>query len=134
MGENKTDRSSENDKLRFFSSPDIQHAVAIESKWFEIMKSTTLYIYEFDPSDFILQDEVAGYYVSYKEQKPINKIVIPDIFKELFIRNVEVRILPNLWNLAEDIMKSTLNWSLCRMANAEKCKQDIFHTTLTNRG
>ncbi|TAH63444.1 MAG: hypothetical protein EWM47_13620, partial [Anaerolineaceae bacterium] len=110
-----TDRSSDDDKSRFFSSPDVQHVVVIESKWFETMKNTTLYLYEFDPSDFVLQDETAGYYVSDKKQKSINKIIISDIFKELFDRKVEIRIIPNLWDLAEDIKKSTLNWSLCRM-------------------
>lgn len=115
-----TDRSSDKDKSRLFSSPYVQHVVAIESKWFETMKNTTLYLYEFDPSDFILQDEIAGYYVSDKKQKPVNKIVIMDVFKELFDRNVELRVMPNLWDLAEDIKKTTLNWSLCRMSNAEK--------------
>lgn len=115
-----TDISLEKDKTRFFSSPDVQHVVAIENKWFEIMKNSTLYVYEFDRSDFILQDEIAGYYTSDKEQKPSNMIAISDIFKELFDKKVELRIIPNLWDLAEDIKKSTLNWSLCRMGFAEK--------------
>ncbi|NLO09566.1 MAG: hypothetical protein GX129_06805 [Clostridiales bacterium] len=115
-----TDRSTDEDKSRFFSSPDIQHVIAIESKWFEAMINTSLYLYEFDTSDFILQDEIAGYYISDKEQKPVNKIVITNIFKEIFDRNIELRIIPNLWDLADDIKTSTLNWSLCRMGNAEK--------------
>ncbi|WP_408632548.1 hypothetical protein [Mobilitalea sibirica] len=28
--------------------------------------------------------------------------------------------MPNLWNLAEEIRKSSLNWSFYRMGNAEK--------------
>lgn len=119
-----TEISSEEDKLRFFSSREVQHVIAIENKWFDIMKNTTLYLYEFDPGDFSLQDRIAGYYVSDKEQKPINKFIISDIFKEIFDRNVELRIIPNLWNLAEDIKNSTLNWSLCKMANAVKLSQN----------
>lgn len=114
-----TERSSKEDKSRFFSGADIRHVVAIENKWLEVMKNTTLYLYEFDSEDFILQDEIAGYYVSDKEQIPINKIVVYDIFKEIFNRKVELRLIPNLWGLAEEVKNSTLNWSLCRMGNAQ---------------
>lgn len=120
-----TDRSNVVDRIRFFSSPYIQHAVVIESKWFSIMKNTVLYLYEFDESDFCLQDEVAGYYVSEKEQIPINKIIVPDLFLELFKRNIELRIIPNLRDISEEVKKSTLNWSLCRMGNAEKGERNI---------
>jgi hypothetical protein len=51
--------------LDYFSSHN-QHVVAIEHKWFQVMKSTTLYLYEFDPTHFTLQDEIAGFYVSTK--------------------------------------------------------------------
>ncbi|WP_197662843.1 DUF6886 family protein [Mobilitalea sibirica] len=65
---------------------DVQHVVAIENKWFEVMKNTALFVYEFDPRDFNLQDEIAGYYISDKDQKPINKIIISNIFDEIFNR------------------------------------------------
>lgn len=119
-----TESSTEEDRKRFFSSANTHHVIAIECKWFEVMKNTALYLYEFDSRDFILQDEIAGYYVSDKEQKPINKIIISDIFEEIFNRNVELRIIPSLWSLAEDIKQSTLNWSLCRMGNAEKLSNE----------
>ena len=50
----------------YFSSPGIRHVVIIESKWFETMKNTTLFLYEFKLDDFKLQDAIAGYYVSIK--------------------------------------------------------------------
>lgn len=115
-----TEKSSESDKDRFFSSYNSLHVLAIEQQWHTTMKNTTLYLYEFDISDFYLQDEIAGYYVSEKNQKPINKIIITDIFSELFKRNVEIRLVTDLWKLSDDIKRLTLNWSLCRMKNAKK--------------
>lgn len=50
------------DKQRFFTSSLSTYAIVIESKWFHIMNNTTLYLYEFDPQDFVLQDDVAGYW------------------------------------------------------------------------
>lgn len=103
-----------------FSSSTVTHVVAIESEWFNIMKNTVLYLYEFDSESFYLQDETAGYYVSEKEQYPLQVVEISDSFKELFDRNVEVRILDNLIDLRDRIIKTPLNWSMCRMGNAEK--------------
>jgi len=112
-----TENTSQGDVDQFFSST-FRHVVAIEHGWFESMLSTELYLYEFDPQDFYLQDEVAGYYVSESVQKPISVIKISDLFGKLFDSGVEVRILADLWQLADEVQNSTLNWSLCRMRNA----------------
>ena len=112
--------TSEEDKLRYFSSKTTNHVVAIEHKWFQIMKNTTLYLYEFDSRNFYLQDKCAGYYVSEITQVPINKIVITDLFGEIIKRNVEIRVVDNLWDLSEEIKRTTFDWSMCRMAYAEK--------------
>jgi len=56
--------------------------------------------------------------VSEQTEKPISITRIDDIFYELFKRNIEVRILPNLWSMADQVMSSSLNFSLCRMRNA----------------
>lgn len=108
------------DAQKFFSSPTVNHAIVIEKNWFEIMKNTTLYIYEFDISRFELQDETAGYYISKTTQKPIAKHIVNDLFGELIKRNVEIRITDNLQTIADDVKKSSLSWSLCRMAYAKK--------------
>lgn len=108
------------DKRMFLSSDTINYVVAIEHKWFEIMRNTTLYLYEFNTSDFYLKDRCAGYFVSEKTQVPINKIVINDLFGELIKRNVEVRIIDNLWDLCEKITKTSFYWSMCRMNYTEK--------------
>lgn len=113
-------KTTEEDKKKYFSSKHSKHVVAIEHDWFEAMKSTTLYLYEFDTTDFYLQDECAGYYVSEDAEVPINKIVITNLFNELFERNVEVRLIDNLWDLRDEIVKSSLNWSMCRMGFAKE--------------
>lgn len=110
-GENTT--ASDRDK--FFSSSTISHAVVIENQWFEKMKNTSLYLYELDEKDFVLQDSIAGYYVAETPQIPKAKYKLTDLFYELINRNVEIRMVDNLWDIAEKIEKSTLNWSFCKM-------------------
>lgn len=118
-----TANTTQSDIDQFFSAT-ARHCVAIEHTWYERMTKVNLYLYEFDPSTFYLQDEVAGYYVSEQLQKPLSITKIDNCFAELFKRGVEVRILDNLWTLAEEVKQSTLNWSLCRMANATTLRSD----------
>ena len=106
------------DDLSLFSSFDTKSVVAIESAWFERMRSVQLYLYEFDPKNFRLQDACAGYYVSEKTETPVSVTIVKDVFSCLFSLKTEIRILENLWPLADRVMKTGLDWSLCRMKNA----------------
>jgi len=116
VGYRVMDETSQEDILKFFSSTS-RHAVAIEHSWYERMAATTLYLYEFDAANFYF-DKTAGFYVSDKTEKPIAVVKYDNLFEEQFKRNVEVRVLNNLWMLGEEVKKSSLKWSLCRMGNA----------------
>jgi len=113
-----TSKTTQQDKEKFLQTP-AAFVVAIETKWLKAIQQTTLYCYEFDNTTFVIADECAGYYVSYEAIRPINIKRIDNILDELLKRsNVEIRILSNLWPLAESVIKSTLNFSLIRMRNA----------------
>jgi len=111
------EKTTQDDILKYFSSP-ARHCVAIEYGWHKRMLGTSLYIYEFETANFYLQDEVAGFYVSEQIEEPISTLKYDDLFEELFKRSIEVRIMDYLWYLGRSVQKSSLNWSLCRMANA----------------
>ena len=112
-----SEKTSKSDILRFFSS-SCHHCVAIEHTWHERMQKTCLYLYELDPSNFYMQDEVAGYYVSENTETPIERLRIDDLLGELFERSIEIRLVNNLWILADAVIESTLNYSICDMQNA----------------
>ena len=42
--------TTEEDRRRFFTSDNVMHTVIIEHGWFDRMRNTTLYLYEFDSS------------------------------------------------------------------------------------
>lgn len=111
--------TTEDDRRRFFSSDTVTYTVVIEHGWFDRMRNTTLYLYEFNPTDFELQDEIAGYYVAKTAQTPIARHIITDLPGALIARSVELRITDNLRRMAEEVKSSTLGWSLCRMGNAK---------------
>lgn len=119
VGYHISESTSKEDRTAFFAAPGTEHALVIESKWFDMMRSSTLYLYEFDTKDFELQDAAAGYYVAKTKQMPTAKHILTDLFSELIRRNVELRIVENLWDIADRVKSSTLDWSLCRMAFAK---------------
>jgi hypothetical protein len=113
-----SDKTSPTDKEKFLPAAT-DYVIAVEAKWFPAIQQTTLFCYEFDGETFSLIDECAGYYVSYKEVKPLSVKRIDNILDELFRRNdIELRILPELWSIADKVSKSSLNFSLIRMRNA----------------
>ena len=114
----RSDSTSE-DIEKYMGKRDLNAVMAIEQKWFKEIIDTKLYIYEFDTENFELQDENAGYYISYKTQIPVKVTEIDDLFQELFKRNIEVRLVPSLWYLFDEIKESSLGYSMCRMGFAQ---------------
>ncbi|HWA06267.1 MAG TPA: hypothetical protein VG961_06945 [Ignavibacteria bacterium] len=93
--------------------------ICTEENWLERIKNTKLYLYKMPHENFELLDEGAGYYVSYKTIKPINMFAIVDLMAELEKRNAELRVLPSLRLLAQEISNSSLRYSIIRLRNAE---------------
>lgn len=122
-------QTTEQDKRSYLSTAS--HVVVIERKWFEVLKNTKLYLYEFDSREFILQDDNAGYYISERAQMPIAIFELDDVYQALLVRNVELRIVDSLWDIYDEIQQTTLNWSMCRMRFAqpryrENCSDSNF--------
>ena len=104
------------DVVRFLgSSPAV---VAIESAWFEHLRSCRLYCYHLPPETFECVDECAGYFVSRVPVVPARVQVFDDPIAELLSRGIELRFVPNLWPLRDAVVASTLRFSVIRMRNA----------------
>jgi hypothetical protein len=112
------DNSDPVDIKRLMGYTDAKVIIAIEKKWIPIIQGTIIYKYEFRTWDFVLDDKNAGYYITEKPQKPIAITIIDNILKELLKYDVELRIMPSLWKIREEVIKSTLNFSIIRMQNA----------------
>ena len=112
--------TSPEDRQTFLGQSRATHVVAIEAGWFSRVNTTTLYCYEFAADNFTCLDEVAGYYISYQPEMPVSRRRIDDIFRELLKGDVELRIQPELWTLANAVKDSSLSFSLIRMRNAVK--------------
>lgn len=112
-----SNKTSAAERQQFLGSS--QQVIAIESAWYEKTITTTLYLYEMPGFAFKLFDSIAGYYVADSIVFPLRQHIINNPIRELLARNVELRILPSLWQLHDAVANSTLNFSMIRMKNAQ---------------
>jgi hypothetical protein len=96
-----------------------QSVIAIESGWFEHLRSCRLFCYHLPDDTFECIDECAGYFVSNVPVAPAHVEILDDPIRELLKRGVELRIVPSLWSLRDAVVASTLQFSLIRMRNAQ---------------
>ena len=108
--------TTEDDVRRFLGSSSA--VVAIESGWLERARSCRLFVYRMPPETFACVDDCAGYHVSHVAVVPERVEVLDDPIAELVRRGVELRVLPSLFALRDDVVKSTLRFSNIRMRNA----------------
>jgi hypothetical protein len=110
--------SKQIDIVTFMRNSKKKYIVNIEESWLERIKQTTLYLYVLPIEYFTLLDEGAGYYISYESVKPLSVLVVDDLLAEIVKRDVELRVLSTLKQLADEVSKSTLQFSIIRMRNA----------------
>ena len=94
--------------------------VAVESEWFERLRSCRLFCYHLPPDSFECLDECAGYFVSSLPVVPARVEALDDLIVHLLRRGVELRFVPNLWPLHDAVVASTLQFSMIRMRNAQE--------------
>lgn len=110
--------SAGSDIEKFIGIPQHKFVITVEDRWSEKIKQTMLYLYKLPDESFSILDEGAGYYVSYKPVKPVYIITVNDILTELDRRNAELRFIPSIKALADEISKSSLQFSIIRLKNA----------------
>lgn len=110
----KTDSTPE-DIRRFMGSTAMPSVLAIESAWLTRAMNHRLYVYELPETTFELEDAVAGHYLSRVAVVPAGVRVIDQPLAHLVQRDVELRVMPSLWELREAVVGSTMNFSITRM-------------------
>lgn len=122
--------TSKHDIERFIKPVSASRVIAVESAWLSRISKGRLYVYELSSPHFELQDECAGYYVSPVAVKPNAERCVDNLFEELFRHDIELRVMKSLWDLWDEVIASSLEYSIIRMRNAQPPKRDtlcIFH-------
>ena len=112
-------KTTEKDKASFLEG-DFKQVIALESYWLDRVENTEIYLYEFPIEPFKVFDSNAGYYISREPIIPLGVKKLENPLLLLKEREIEVKLLPNLWQLRDEIVDSSLNFSIIRMRNAQE--------------
>ena len=91
---------------------------AVEWAWLERIRDAVLYRYEFDATVFRRYDRAAGYLVAAQPVRPVAVHPLGDLLAAHAGAGIELRLVPDLWLLAELVQRSGLEFSMIRMRNA----------------
>ncbi len=92
---------------------------AIEEGWLERMRTTAVFAYRLPEASFKPHPEVGGYWVSQATVEPVEVQPLGDLVVRHERAEIELRVLPNLWPLWNDVVASTLEFSGMRLRNAQ---------------
>ena len=92
--------------------------IAIEAAWEERVRTASVAVYDMPIEGFTLIDAVAGYWTNPAPVTPTSMRLATNLPAELAARNASLVVLDSLWDLADRIKTSTLDFSLIRMRNA----------------
>lgn len=113
------EETTEGDQERFLSQGTSRRIHAIESAWLGRMRSCGLYAYHFDAAPFERYPEAGGYHVAQTEVVPLGCEPVGDLLERHTKADIELRVTPSLWPLQRAVVASSLQFSICRMRNAQ---------------
>lgn len=91
---------------------------AIETTWLDRLRTTQLFRYDFDASDFTPWSEASGHWVSDHVVEPIAVSAVGDLVDAHDRAHIELRLLANLWPLVESVTAGPWDFSCVRLVNA----------------
>jgi len=99
---------------------------AIEWAWLDRMRQAVLYRYEFNGAQFRPYRNGAdgsGYLVADRPVRPVLVRSVGDLLQAHHAAGIELRLVSNLWPLADAVVASGLEFSLIRMRYATPRRQ-----------
>ena len=104
------------DVERFLGADTV--VIAVEEEWLARLQNGKLHRYVMPNDGFVLQDEGAGYWVSYGAIEPAGVELLDNLPGAIAAEGVTLKVLPSLWDLHDAVKQSSLVFSMIRMRNA----------------
>jgi hypothetical protein len=112
------ERTTSRDMALFLHASATARIHVIEDRWLERVRAATLYLYRMPEASFAESPETAGYWMSREPVDAIARVTIDDLVGQHAAAGIELRTMPNLWPLWDQVVTSTLEFSGMRLGNA----------------
>jgi uncharacterized protein (DUF1697 family) len=111
------ERTTSEDRERFFGQSAVTRIHVMESGWFERMRQCRLYAYRLPPRPF-RPHEVGGYWVADEPVDALERVVVDDLAGRHAEAEIELRVTPSIWPFWRQVANSTVEFSGSRLRNA----------------
>ena len=108
------------DAARFLGGATRVHLV--EDGWRSRMRTTAVFAYRLPDAPFAPHPEVGGYWIARTRVVPLEVQPLGDLVARHEQAGIELRAVPNLWPLWNEVVASTLEFSGMRLRNALPAK------------
>lgn len=92
---------------------------AIETRWLDRLRTTTIHRYDFDDGPFVPWPEASGYEVAREAVEPIACEPIGDLLALHVDAGIELRVVPSIWPLVDLAVSGPWDFSIARKHNAQ---------------
>lgn len=93
---------------------------AVEPPWDERLRTTQLYAYRLPEEGFEPYEPAGGYWISRETVKPLELRRLGDLVEVHGAAGIELRVVPKLLELWDDVIATTLEFSGMRLRNARR--------------
>jgi hypothetical protein len=111
-------RTTYEDVARFLGRRRDRAVHVIEEAWLDRVREVRVYLYRFPPETFTEHPDVAGYWMSREPVQPLEIVPLDRLLERHATAGITLRTAANLWELWDDVVSSTLEFSGIRLRNA----------------
>jgi hypothetical protein len=109
--------TSDADVSRFLLGDRSLRVHAVQGDWLDRVRSVHLAAYRLPPQTFERYERANGYWVSREAVTPVEVISVGDVLDRHAAAGIELRIVPDLWFVWQQVIESTLEFSGIRLRN-----------------
>jgi hypothetical protein len=105
---------------RFLNGDRLRRVHAMEAGWVDHMRAAEVYAYRLPEETFRPHQTVGGYWVSTRPVDPIERVALGDLVRRHADAGIELRVVPSIWPIWDQVIVSTLEFSGSRLRNAAR--------------
>jgi hypothetical protein len=111
------ENTSEDDVERFLLGDRSLRVHLVQTDWLQAVRSTRVVAYRLPPETFEPYGRAAGHWVSHESVEPLELVEVGDLLDKHAEAGIELRIVPRLWPIWEQVIGSTVEFSGIRLRN-----------------